>query len=84
MVVGKGGLGWGDGAVAIGGHATADPVKREGDGRSPAGIFGIGSAFGYAAERPTGWALPYLALTPATECVDDRDSKHYNRIVERS
>jgi D-alanyl-D-alanine dipeptidase len=84
VVVGKAGLGWGDGAAVVAGHAQADPVKQEGDGRSPAGIFRIGSAFGYAAEKPAGWALPYLALTPATECVDDRDSKYYNRIVERS
>lgn len=83
VVVGKGGMGWGDGAEAVPGHAAADPVKHEGDGKSPAGVFRIGTAFGYAAQEPAGWTMPYVALTQATECVDDVDSQHYNRIVER-
>lgn len=83
-VVGKGGTGWGDGLVAVPGHEASDPVKHEGDGRSPAGVFRVGSAFGYAAEKPATWKLAYRPLTPATECVDDRDSKYYNRIVERT
>ena len=44
----------------------------------------MGSAFGYAAEKPSTWKLAYRPLTPATECVDDRDSKYYNQIVERT
>jgi D-alanyl-D-alanine dipeptidase len=84
VVVGKGGMGWGDGVVAVPGHAATDPVKHEGDGRTPAGIFGVGTTFGYAPDKPAGWAMPYRALTPATDCVDDRDSKHYNEIIERT
>ena len=84
VVMGKSGMGWGDGVVAIPGHAAADPVKHEGDGRSPAGVFRVGTLFGYAADRPGAWAMPYLSLTPATECVDDRQSKRYNQIVERT
>src|SRR5690606_13859529 len=55
--IGRGGSGWG-----IGLHpAQADgPAKREGDGRSPAGVFAIGDAFGYAAHADT--ALPYAQM----------------------
>ena len=45
VVVGEKGLAWG-----IGLHpCKSDPfVKAEGDGKSPAGIFSIGTAFGFA------------------------------------
>jgi L,D-peptidoglycan transpeptidase YkuD (ErfK/YbiS/YcfS/YnhG family) len=84
VVVGKGGMGWGDGIVAVPGHTSTDPVKHEGDGRTPAGVFSVGATFGYALDKPAAWAIPYRPLTPATECVDDRDSKYYNQIVERT
>lgn len=76
-------MGWGDGIVAIPGDTAVDPVKHEGDKKSPAGIFRLGPTFGYAQEKPTAWAMPYRPLTTGTECVDDRDSKYYNQIVER-
>jgi D-alanyl-D-alanine dipeptidase len=85
IVVGKNGMAWGSGVVAIDSiKADTDPVKHEGDGRSPAGVFQLGTAFGYAPERLAGTTLPYLSLTPSTECVDDVESKSYNRIVDRS
>lgn len=84
VVVGKGGMGWGDGVEAVSGHAATDPVKQEGDRRSPAGVFRIGSAFGYPPDKPVAWVMPYIPLTLATECVDDRNSKYYNQIVERT
>lgn len=83
VVVGKGGMGWGDGVVAVPIHAATDPVKHEGDGRTPAGLFRVGTTFGYAQDKPAAWAMPYRLLTPATECVDDRYSKYYNQIVEQ-
>ena len=58
------------------------PRKREGDGKSPAGVFALTSAFGFAPAEQSG--LPYLQLTEAVECVDDPDSRHYNRLVDRS
>ncbi|WP_330969852.1 L,D-transpeptidase family protein, partial [Lysobacter sp. A3-1-A15] len=67
---------WGTGlhpAVAGG------PVKREGDGRAPAGVFAIGDAFGYAATADT--ALPYRAMTAGDWCIDVPGSPLYNRIV---
>ena len=61
-----------------------DPVKKEGDLRAPAGIFPIGTSFGYADEEPAGWRMPYLHLTPSVECVDDPQSAYYNQVVDRS
>lgn len=87
IVVGKHGLAWGLGVmrtVPTEIRAAADPVKQEGDGRSPAGIFTLGTAFGYAPDRLQGSKLPYLPLTYTTECVDDVASKHYNLIVDRT
>ncbi|HTF68010.1 MAG TPA: L,D-transpeptidase family protein [Edaphobacter sp.] len=85
IVTGKHGMAWGLGAVALDGvQAVSDPMKREGDGRSPAGVFGLGTAFGFATEPLAGMTLPYLSLTASTECVDDVDSASYNRIVDRS
>lgn len=84
VVVGRKGMGWGIGAAPVPAHSSDDPVKREGDLKSPAGIFHLGTAFGFAAKKPAGWKMPYLALTPSTECVDDSHSRFYNRVVERS
>jgi hypothetical protein len=86
IVVGRNGLGWGIGVVPTDDaqiRSASDPVKREGDGRSPAGVFALGTAFGYAAEPLQGLKMPYLSLTSSIECVDDPGSKHYNRIADR-
>ena len=79
IVVGRSGSAWG-----IGLHAARDdgPVKREGDGRAPAGAFEIGTAFGYAGKAATG--LPYRAMTANDWCIDVPASNYYNRIVDRS
>jgi D-alanyl-D-alanine dipeptidase len=87
IVVGKHGLGWGIGVVAsddLKVRVASDPVKKEGDGKAPAGVFSLGTAFGYAPEPLRGVKMPYLNLTPSIECVDDIDSKYYNRVVDRS
>jgi len=51
-------------------------VKREGDGRSPAGAFEITGAFGRA---PHVSKLPYELIRPGRFCVDDADSQFYNQ-----
>lgn len=89
VVVGKGGLGWDKHSPLLGtadgtSGRAAGPIKKEGDGRAPAGIFSLTTAFGYAAERASSWKMPYLNLTSSTECVDDVSSKFYNRVVDRS
>lgn len=87
IVVGKRGMAWGIGIIATDDqkvrHAS-DPIKKEGDGRSPAGVFALGTAFGYASQPLEGLKMPYLNLTPSIECVDDTSSKYYNRVVDRT
>jgi zinc D-Ala-D-Ala dipeptidase len=78
VVVGKSGLAWGRGVSDV--DPLEGPVKREGDGKAPAGIFKLGTAFGYDSTANT--KLPYLALTPTIECVDDSHSKRYNELVD--
>ena len=80
VVVGRTGLGWGIGLHG-GPPRGASPVKHEGDGRSPAGVFRIGSAFGYDAPDPA-IRLPYIQLTPDWKCVDDSASAHYNEVLD--
>lgn len=87
VVVGKNGLGWGAGTILTESsafRAASDPVKKEGDGKAPAGIFALGTVFGYAPQPLAGLKMPYLNLTPSIECVDDTSSKSYNRIVDRA
>jgi len=76
--LGRNGLGWGIGLSVLP-HNPSDPVKHEGDGRAPAGIFALGPVFGYAAAGTT--RMPYLQATPDLICVDDSRSTAYNRIV---
>ncbi len=83
VVVGKNGLGWGAGVVADG-RQSGDPIKKEGDGKAPAGVFRLSAAFGYAPNPQSGWTMPYVPLTPSVECVDDTGSKFYNRVLDRS
>ncbi|MGA3160418.1 MAG: L,D-transpeptidase family protein [Terracidiphilus sp.] len=85
VVVGKNGLGWGAGvATDAARREAADPIKKEGDGKSPAGVFRLSTVFGYAAQEPAAWKMPYLNLSPSVECVDDASSKFYNRVLERA
>jgi L,D-transpeptidase catalytic domain len=87
VVVGKNGLGWGSGMPPTNDPAlrdVEDPVKKEGDGKAPAGIFQLGTAFGYAPQQPAGWRMPYVHLTQSIECVDDTASKYYNRLVDNT
>jgi L,D-peptidoglycan transpeptidase YkuD (ErfK/YbiS/YcfS/YnhG family) len=81
-VVGRNGLGWGIGLYA-GPSPARGPVKKEGDGRAPAGVFRLSSAFGYAPAAANDWIkLPYLHATKTIQCVDDPQSEHYNQLVD--
>lgn len=81
IVVGRSGVAWDPTLPA---PPVAGPVKTEGDGRSPAGAFALGAAFGYApASEAARLKLPYRQATPALECVDDASSRYYNQLIER-
>jgi len=83
VVVGRNGLAWSSEDNA--GTVPEIPQKVEGDGKSPAGIFDLGACFGFAKKTDMkDLKIPYLHITEMTECIDDRDSKYYNKIVERS
>lgn len=74
--IGRTGSAWG-----IGLHEPqAGKQKEEGDGRSPAGIFALGTAFGYAAKEKAG--IEYRAMSEFDYCIDVNGSPLYNRIVD--
>lgn len=75
--VGRSGSAWGLGLHPA---QAQGPAKKEGDGRAPAGVFAIGTAFGYAATART--ALPYAAMQRSHWCMDVAGSPLYNRIVD--
>lgn len=81
-VIGRGGAAWGIGLHGDGAPANrTGPVKREGDGKSPAGVFALAGTYGYAARPPDGAGLPYTPVDATWKCVDDPASRHYNQIV---
>jgi len=86
VVVGRSGLGWGRGMTDV--SKLSGPMKHEGDGRAPAGVFTLRTAFGYVPEKDAHAAyhveLPYIMLTDLIEGVDDPHSRYYNQIVNRS
>jgi L,D-peptidoglycan transpeptidase YkuD (ErfK/YbiS/YcfS/YnhG family) len=66
----------------IGEKGFAPPgAKREGDLRTPSGIFGLRRAFGYAPRIPT--RMPYRRAGKDDLWVDDVSSPDYNRWVKR-
>lgn len=79
VVVGQSGLAWGDYELA---PSAAVKYKKEGDGAAPAGLFPLTAVFGVAT-KPAALELPYTKLDAYTECVDDINSRFYNRIVNR-
>lgn len=79
ITLGRTGSAWG---IGLNSARDDGPVKREGDGKSPAGAFAIGPAFGYADSVRTG--LDYQAMGTNDWCIDVPESAYYNRIVDRS
>jgi L,D-peptidoglycan transpeptidase YkuD (ErfK/YbiS/YcfS/YnhG family) len=54
--------------------------KREGDGKSPSGVFPLGIAFGYEPSVAT--KMPYRQATEDDFWVDDVNSEDYNKWVK--
>jgi len=77
VTLGRTGLAWG-----IGLHdKQAGQVKKEGDGKAPAGIFTLGDAFGYLKQLNT--KLTYRKMSANDFCIDVNGSSYYNQIVSK-
>ena len=76
--LGPNGLAWG-----IGMHATpiGGATKREGDDRSPAGIFALSTVFGYSPAWAKKSKLPYVTVGAEDLFVEDPTSALYNSHV---
>lgn len=80
-VVGEGGMAIGDGMQDI--SINGAPQKKEGDMKSPAGIFFLGPAFGYASQSVVNWMhLPYICASDTLVCIDDPNSASYNELIK--
>jgi len=83
-VIGKTGSAWGAGIHGAGAPGREGPVKKEGDGKSPAGVFAIRESYGYADAPPKDTKLEYTSTGRGDlECVDDPAPEHYPSIVDR-
>jgi len=81
VTLGKNGLAWGQGLH--GAPLGEGPIKVEGDGRSPAGVFSFSTAFAYNPEELwTPPKLPVHRVTAQTVCVESINSASYNRILD--
>ena len=67
------------GSIGGKGFAAVDK-KREGDGKSPSGIFPLGIAFGYDPSVVT--KMPYRQATDDDFWVDDVNAEDYNKWVK--
>ena len=79
IVLGRNGLGWGKGL-----HTTphnAKYIKKEGDGKAPAGLFSLGNGFGYNKTKFQ-MNFPYASYKTTDHCVDDSNSQWYNQIID--
>ncbi len=78
--LGRRGLAWGRGDQS---EQKVGPVKREGDGRTPAGVFPLSLVFGRALVLPEGaGGMPYLSVGSTSYCVEDTRSAYYNQIID--
>ena len=77
--LGRSGMGWAWNYRAL--AAQDEPLKSEGDGRTPAGVFTLGGLFGFGSSSER----DYTRLESGKNiCVDDLRSPHYNTVVSRT
>lgn len=81
VMLGKSGLAWGNGSIPVPHGQAGIPSKREKDRRAPAGLFRIGTLYGYAPTPPEGVVLPYHQVTAKDCWIDDPNSPAYNQHV---
>ncbi len=82
VVTGKNGLAWGQSLMPV--PQEAKSFKKEGESKTPAGLFGFCFAFGYSQQAALGITWPYLPLDENFVGVDDPESRYYNCIVDKS
>ena len=83
IITGRNGLGWGRGLHKL--DSTMYPRKVEGDGRSTAGVFELGYAFGFPDSSKLGnLNVEYVKVNKMLECIDDADSRYYNQMVKNN
>ena len=83
VTIGKNGLAKGNGEEVE--FDASGTIKREGDGKSPSGIFTIGSAFGFdLPDTNMDIKLPFYHITEVSRCIEDSNSIYYNQIVNES
>jgi len=70
VTLGRNGLGW---------ESAREPLKNEGDGRSPAGVFKISRTFG--SDLAPNSALEYVYADENLICIDESSDERYNQIA---
>ncbi len=80
VTLGRTGMAWGSGVCDFTDQESS-PHKKEGDGKSPAGLFFLGPAFGDVGHQSFAKNIPFLPIVADLECVDDPSSRYYNQFV---
>jgi len=80
-VIGKNGLAWSRGLHADRDRDQSEPVKREGDGKSPMGVFELLHAWGYLPPEKVSTRFPYSQADSSFICIDDVRSEYYTMVV---
>jgi len=81
IAIGKNGLAWGYGLH--GNQLSNYKTKKEGDGKSPAGVFNLGFVFGYnKPEEVKTLKMPYFYSHSKCFCIDDVNSEFYNLVID--
>ncbi|WP_227938613.1 L,D-transpeptidase family protein [Alkalihalobacillus deserti] len=68
---------------AVLGTSGIDHKTKEGDGKTPIGVFELGTAFGHAP-KPSGVSMPYRRAGSHDYWIDDPSSPDYNKWVNFS
>lgn len=77
VMVGRKGVAWSRAFRQL--ASKGEPLKVEGDDRSPAGIYSLGRPFGFAASS----LANYLRIDSNSVCVEDPASSAYNKLTSR-
>ncbi|MFZ1632292.1 MAG: L,D-transpeptidase family protein [Chitinophagales bacterium] len=80
ILVGRNGMAW-DNTSSLK-NQLAGPIKKEGDGCSPAGVFSLDKIFSY--HQTDNLNMPFIQVDENDLCVDDINSKYYNLLINDS